>query len=179
MLEKEHRVSSSHVLPCTMSSVDSRGDAHPSRFVLCQDSEKLKGPQQILQWDSNCFPTSFPSVPQSRLDKHAIPFQNVHCHEKDTSVSARITAFFDAAVATRNFATVTCLDLDRSPSSSGGPRLIPRGQIWITAAAALFSSAELRTYVYIYNIYIYIYIYIYILYIHIYIYIYIYINTYI
>ena len=85
---------------------NSWGDARPKLRVLCQDSEKLKGPQQVLQWDSNYFPTSFPSISQFRPCKHATPF---------TSVSDTIATSCDAATATRNFATVTCSVLDRLP----------------------------------------------------------------
>eukprot|EP00439_Symbiodinium_sp_Y106_P071800 s109_g13.t1 len=43
---------------------------------LLKDSEKLKGPQQVLQWDSNYFPTSFPLIPRGQIWITAVPVED-------------------------------------------------------------------------------------------------------
>eukprot|EP00439_Symbiodinium_sp_Y106_P073659 s109_g13.t3 len=51
-------------------------EASGVRLLLQRDSEKLKGPQQVLQWDSNYFPTSFPLIPRGQIWITAVPVED-------------------------------------------------------------------------------------------------------
>ncbi|CAE7194775.1 RHM1, partial [Symbiodinium natans] len=43
---------------------------------LLKDSEKVRGPQQVLQWDANCFPKSFPLIPRGQIWITAVPVED-------------------------------------------------------------------------------------------------------
>ncbi|CAE7672931.1 RHM1 [Symbiodinium pilosum] len=43
---------------------------------LLKDSEKLRGPQQVMQWDANYFPKSFPLIPRGQIWISAVPVED-------------------------------------------------------------------------------------------------------
>mmetsp|Transcript_14886 Transcript_14886/g.27926 ORF Transcript_14886/g.27926 Transcript_14886/m.27926 type:complete len:312 (-) Transcript_14886:107-1042(-) len=43
---------------------------------MLKDSEKLKGPSQIMQWDTKCFPMSFPLIPRGQVWLNAVPVED-------------------------------------------------------------------------------------------------------